>query len=70
MSIESCVIYEKKPLLSVNEAQERIYAALTPLTQSELIPLKHAFGRTLAQTIYAPNNLPFARNSEIGRAHV
>ena len=63
MSIESCVIYEKKPLLSVNEAQERIYAALTPLTQSELIPLKHAFGRTLAQTIYAPNNLPFARNS-------
>lgn len=63
MNIESCVIYEKKPLLSVNEAQERIYAELIPLTQSELIPLKQAFGRILAHTVYAPNHLPFARNS-------
>lgn len=63
MSIESCVIYEKKPLLSVNEAQERIYAALSPLTQSEQIPLKQALGRVLAQTIYSPISLPFAQNS-------
>ncbi len=63
MSIESCVIYEKKPLLSVKEAQERIYAALSPLTQSECVPLKDALGRTLAQTVYATINLPFTRNS-------
>ncbi len=63
MSLESCVITEKKPLLSVEDAQQRIYDACLPLTGNEIIPLKHAFGRVLAQTIFASIDLPSARNA-------
>ncbi len=63
MTLESCVIAEKKPLLTVAEAQQRIHEAIVPLTESEIVPLKQAFGRVLAETVFAPIDLPSARNS-------
>ena len=63
MSLESCVVIEKKPLLSVEEAQQRIYDACVPLTENDVVPLKHAFGRVLSQTVFAPIDLPTARNA-------
>ncbi len=63
MSIEPCVITEKKPLLSVEDAQQRIYEAISSLTENETVPLKQAIGRVLAQTIFAPIDLPIARNA-------
>lgn len=63
MSLEPCIIVEKKPLLSVEDAQQRIQAAILPLTESVCVPLKQAFGRVLAETVVAPIDLPTARNS-------
>lgn len=63
MTIESCVISEKKPLLSVNQAQARISEAIFSVTETENLPLKQAFGRVLATNVYSSINLPIARNS-------
>jgi molybdopterin molybdotransferase len=63
MSLESCVATEKKPLLTVEEAQQRIHNAILPLTESEIVPLKQSVGRVLAETLFAPINLPTARNA-------
>jgi molybdopterin molybdotransferase len=63
MTLESCVITEKKSLLSVEEAQQRIHDAILPLTENDSVPLKQAFGRVLAETIFSTIDLPSARNS-------
>jgi molybdopterin molybdotransferase len=63
MTLESCVTTEKKPLLSIEEAQQRIDDAIFPLTENERVPLKQAFGRVLAETVFAPIDLPSARNA-------
>lgn len=63
MTIESCVISEKKPLLTVSQAQTRISAAIFSVTEIENLPLKHAFGRILATDVCSSINLPVARNS-------
>jgi molybdopterin molybdotransferase len=63
MTLESCVITEKKPLLTVEEAQQRIHDAILPLTENVCVPLKQAFGRVLAETVFAAIDLPSARNS-------
>lgn len=63
MSLESCVITEKKPLLTVEEAQQRIHDAILPLIENEIVPLKQAIGRVLAETVLSPIDLPTARNS-------
>jgi len=63
MTIESCVITEKKPLLSIEEAQKRIFAAILHVTENENLPLKQAVKRILATSIFSPINLPSARNS-------
>lgn len=63
MSLESCVITEKKPLLTVEEAQQRIFDAISPLTENEIVPLKQAFGRVLAETVFSSIDLPSARNA-------
>lgn len=63
MTIESCVITEKKPLLGVTEAQKRISNAILPVTETENLPLKQAFGRVLATNVNSLINLPMARNS-------
>jgi molybdopterin molybdotransferase len=63
MTLESCVIAEKKPLLCVDEAKQRIHNAILPLVENEIVSLKNAFGRVLAKTIFSPINLPIARNA-------
>jgi molybdopterin molybdotransferase len=63
MTLESCVITEKKTLLTVEEAQQRIHDAILPLTENVCVPLKQAFGRVLAETVFAAIDLPTARNS-------
>ena len=63
MTLESCVITEKKPLLTVEEAQQRIHDAILPLTENVSVQLKQAFGRVLAETIFSTIDLPSARNS-------
>ena len=63
MTLESCVITEKKSLLSVEEAQQRIHDAILPQTENVSVPLKQAVGRVLAETIFSTIDLPSARNS-------
>ena len=63
MTLESCVITEKKSLLSVEEAQQRIHGAILPLTENVSVSLKQAFGRVLAETVCSTIDLPSARNS-------
>lgn len=63
MTLESCVIAEKKPLLSVEQAKKHIHDAMLPIVESEILPLKNAFGRVLAKTTFSPINLPIARNA-------
>ncbi len=63
MTLESCVITEKKSLLTVEEAQQRIHDAILPLTENVSVPLKQAFGRVLAETVFSTIDLPSARNS-------
>lgn len=63
MSLESCVIVEKKPLITVEEAQQRIHDVILPLTENEVVPLKQALNRILAENVFAKMDLPTERNS-------
>lgn len=54
---------EPNPLLSIDEALERIKAAIRPVAGSEQVALKNALGRVLAQSVYSPINIPNDRNS-------
>jgi molybdopterin molybdotransferase len=63
MTLESCVITEKKPLLSVKEAQQKIHDAISPINETENLPLKSALKRVLAEDVFARINLPTERNS-------
>ncbi|MCX7067545.1 MAG: molybdopterin molybdotransferase MoeA [Methylococcales bacterium] len=54
---------EKSPLLTVNDALERISAAIRAITETETVNLKNALGRVLADTIYSPLAIPHDRNS-------
>jgi molybdopterin molybdotransferase len=63
MTLESCVISEKKPLLSVKEAQQRIYEAISPINEREVLPLKSALKRVLTEDVFAKIHLPIERNS-------
>ncbi|MDD5215460.1 MAG: molybdopterin molybdotransferase MoeA [Methylococcales bacterium] len=63
MTLESCVTTEKKPLLTVEQAKQRIHETILPLVETEIVPLKNAFGRVLAKTVFSPINLPIARNA-------
>ena len=63
MTLESCIITEKKPLLSVKEAQQKIHDAIFPLNETEVLPLKNALKRVLAADVFAKINLPTERNS-------
>jgi molybdopterin molybdotransferase len=54
---------EKSPLLTVNDALERIYAAIRPITDVETIDLKQGLGRVLAEAVYSPMAMPCQRNS-------
>lgn len=63
MTLESCIITEKKPLLSVKEAQQKIHDAIVPINESEIVFLKQALKRVLAEDVFAKINLPTERNS-------
>ena len=63
MTLESCVVTEKKPLLSVSQAQQKIYEAIFPLNETEILSLKNALKRVLAEDVFAKINLPTERNS-------
>jgi molybdopterin molybdotransferase len=63
MMIESCVITEKKPLLSVEKAQQKIQEVIFPLHENEIVPLKKALKRILDTNVFAQINLPIERNS-------
>ena len=60
--IDACS-QEAKPLLSLNEALERIKAAIHPVNGTEKVMLKNALGRVLAEPVYSPINIPHDRNA-------
>lgn len=60
--IDACSL-ESKPLLTVNEALQRIKAAIQPIEDSEPVDLKNAAGRVLAESVYSPINIPHDRNA-------
>jgi molybdopterin molybdotransferase len=54
---------ETRPLWTIDEASERIKAAIQTVDGLENIPLKNAIGRVLAQPIYSPVNIPADKNA-------
>jgi len=60
--IDSCSL-EKSPLLTVDNALEKIRATIQPVSDSDTVTLKKALGRVLAEAVYSPNPIPHERNS-------
>jgi molybdopterin molybdotransferase len=60
--IDSCS-QESNPLLSLEQALEKIRRAINPVAGSEKVILKNALGRILSQSIYSPVNIPPDRNA-------
>ncbi len=56
---------ESNLLLSVEEAQARITGAIRQIDGEEIVILKNAVGRVLAQSIYSPINIPHDRNASM-----
>lgn len=50
-------------LLSVSQARQQIRDAITAITETELIPITDGLGRTLAETLLSPINIPPQRNA-------
>jgi len=50
-------------LLSVAQAQARILAGVTPVAGSEILPVREALGRVLAEDIVSPIDVPSHTNS-------
>jgi len=60
--IDACS-QEPKPLLSIEEALEKINAAIEPVMGTEKVVLKKALGRVTAQPICSAINIPLDRNA-------
>lgn len=60
--IDTCSL-EPKPLLSIDDALDRIKAAVQPVSGTEKLTLENALGRVLAEPVYSPINIPHDRNS-------
>jgi molybdopterin molybdotransferase len=60
--IDSCS-QESRPLLSIDDALDRIKAAVSPVSGIEKAALKNALGRVLAESVYSPINIPHDRNA-------
>jgi molybdopterin molybdotransferase len=60
--IDACS-QESKPLLSIDDALDRIKIAIHPVSGTEKLVLKDALGRVLAEPVYSPINIPHDRNS-------
>ncbi|CAG1021362.1 molybdopterin molybdotransferase [Patescibacteria group bacterium] len=54
---------EKKPLLTVADALQRIHAEIQAIENTETLSLSEALGRVLAEPVYSPINLPPERNA-------
>lgn len=52
-----------QPLLSIEQALERINAAIQPVEGSETVILKNALGRVSAEPVYSPIDSPSDRNA-------
>ncbi|MEQ8355172.1 MAG: molybdopterin molybdotransferase MoeA [Kiloniellaceae bacterium] len=53
------------PLMRVDEARRLLAEAVTPVTESEPVPLHGALGRILAEDIVSPVDIPPAPNSAV-----
>ncbi|MFZ2405866.1 MAG: gephyrin-like molybdotransferase Glp [Methylobacter sp.] len=60
--IDACSL-ESKPLLSIDDALDRIKAAIHPVSDTEKLALDNALGRVLAEPVYSPINIPHDRNA-------
>ncbi|MGZ8222021.1 MAG: molybdopterin molybdotransferase MoeA [Methylobacter sp.] len=60
--IDACSL-ESKPLLSIDDALDRIKAAIYPVSGTEKLALDNALGRVLAEPVYSPINIPHDRNA-------
>jgi molybdopterin molybdotransferase len=54
---------ESRPLLSIEEALDRIRITVSPVNGTEQLTLQNALGRVLAESIYSPINIPHDRNA-------
>jgi molybdopterin molybdotransferase len=54
---------ESKPLLSIEEALDKIKNTLSPVNGTEHVTLQKALGRVMAESIYSPINIPHDRNA-------
>ncbi len=52
-----------QPLLSFEQAQQQIFEQISPMEETESLPLKEALGRTLGAPITSPINVPAYDNS-------
>lgn len=60
--IDACSL-EPKPLLSIDDALERIKTAVQPISDTEKLTVENALGRVLAEPVYSPINIPHDRNA-------
>ena len=49
--------------LTVNDALKNIYAAISPISESEVVPIRESLNRVLAADIVSSLNVPTATNS-------
>jgi molybdopterin molybdotransferase len=56
---------ESNPLLSVQEALERMANTIDPVAGEEKIVLKNALGRVVSQPVYSPIDIPSDRNASM-----
>ncbi len=54
---------ESRPLLSIDDALDKIKAAVDPVSGTEKLSLNNALGRVLAESVYSPINIPHDRNA-------
>lgn len=60
--IDSCST-ETRSLLSIDEALDRIKAAICSISDTEELALDNALGRVSAESVYSPINIPHDRNA-------
>lgn len=60
--IDACSL-EAQPLLSIDDALDRIKHAVQPVAETEQLPLPNALGRVLAEPAYSTIPIPHDRNA-------
>lgn len=55
----------RKPMLTVREALDFLFAAVRPVTQAEMVPTLEANGRVLAQDLRSTLDVPSADNTQM-----